>query len=71
MYIQLEVMIPLPLHVLSVLLYTPVKFLARGTHFKKFTSSNVFLYIHVFFFQLEMIHLKNVNTIRPCNGIQV
>ena len=36
MYIQLEVMIPLSLHVLSVLLYTPVRFLARGKHFKIF-----------------------------------
>ena len=49
MYIQLGVMIPLSLHVLGVLLYTPVTFLAIGTHFKIFTSFNVFLYIHVFF----------------------
>ena len=39
MYIQLEVMISLYLHVLSVLLYTPVWFfLARGKHFKIFTN---------------------------------
>ena len=70
MYIQLEVMIPLSLHVVSNLLYNPVKFLARGTHFQIFTSFNVFLYIHLLF-QLEMIHLKNVNTIHPFNVIQV
>ena len=60
MYIQLEVMIPLSLHVLSVLLYTPVEFLVRGKHLKIFTSVNCF-----------SLHPCIFITIHPCNVIQV
>ena len=47
MYILLEVIILLSLHILSVLLYIHIRFffLARDKHFNIFTS----LYVHVFF----------------------
>ena len=52
MYIhQLEVIIPLFLHVLSGLLYIPVRLLARlpGNISNYLQVSNGFLYIHVIF----------------------
>ena len=41
LYILIKIMIPLSLHDFSVLLYIPVRFLARVNHFKIFTFSPV------------------------------
>ena len=64
---QLEVMITLSLHDLSVIPYIPVKFLARGKHLPVI---NIFLYIHVIY-SVGDDTFKNVNTLHPCNIIYV
>ena len=64
-------MIPLSLHDFSALLYISVRFLTTGKHFKIFTFLNIFLYIHVIFSAGDDTLKKNVNTLHPCNVIQV